>query len=86
MERLLNLKSASNRPILNESLRYLTRAVSCPEDRQENVSVIVKVDDFLGKVTASVSVDNDVWDILAEFNERLERPRSEIECRIKEVC
>lgn len=86
MERLLNMRNASGRPIHKNELRYLIDvALAEGRNRSNEFSLPNIIESFLKKVITSIHVDAEVWDILATFYEKFDRYRDLLECRFKEV-
>jgi tetratricopeptide (TPR) repeat protein len=87
MDRLLNMRSASGRPIHKKELRYLIEVALASEapTTPNEFSLPNVLESFLKKVITSIHVDSEVWDILATFYEKFNRPRELMECRFKEV-
>jgi len=97
MNKLLDLKLKSQRPVMKPELRYLALSVATaaiavaadnqpsPESANRQVELLNSVEKLIVRITNSIKSDPDIWDILAEFFEILARKKSILDCRMRQV-
>lgn len=88
MDWLLNLHKKSERPVHKQELRYIINIAIdeyLENNNESTIGFIKMIEDFLKKLLGTIYVDSEVWDIISEFYEKLQRPRDVIDCRMKEV-